>query len=143
MNFRKTSFTLLLLAAVTLSACDFDSTETVVNHQETYPPEFRTNDSDFKNEVLRIIPAEDITWSSSVSQINGGEETHALNIEILNPEEFSNPVVFYSQANEVKEQAEKSIENMKQYDKIFVKVEEKSFENGSERTRTQKREISL
>ena len=143
MNFRKTSFTLLLLAAVTLSACDFVSTETVVNHQETYPPEFRTNDSDFKNEVLRIIPAEDITWSSSVSQVNGGEETHALNIEILNPEEFSNPVAFYSQASEIKEQAEKSIENMEQYDKIFVKVEEKSFKNGSERTRTQKREISL
>lgn len=144
MTFKKSSFTILLMAAVTLSACEFDYKRTdEVAHQETYVPKFKISESEFKDEVLRIIPAESINLSSSVSRRNGGNKTHSLTVNVLNPKEFSDPIAFLAQAEEVKAQAVKSIENLGQYEKIYIHFEEKSLENGLERTRTQKREISL
>ena len=144
MTFKKSTFVILLIAAITLSACEFDYKRTdEVAHQETYLPKFKTSESEFKDEVLRIIPAEGINLSSSVSQRSGGEKTHSLTVNVLNPEKFSEPSAFIVQAEEVKAQAVKSIENLEQYEKIYIHFEEKSIEDGFERTRTQKREISL
>lgn len=126
-----------------LSSCEPVYKETITTRQENYPPEFRISASDFKKELLQTVPGEDVFWSSSVTQVNGGKETHSLNIKILNPEEFSNPVVFFFQAGAVKDQAGRLIENFDDYDKISISFEEKSLKNGSEITRTQKREIDL
>lgn len=144
MTFKKSTFVILLIAIITLSACEFDYTRTdEVAHQETYVPKFKTSESEFKDEVLRIIPAESINLSSSVSQKNGGKKTHSLTVNVLNPEKFSEPSAFIAQAEEVKAQAVKSIENLEQYEKIYILFEEKTLEKGLERTRTQKREIAL
>ena len=134
---------MFFLVAIMLSACEFYTEENVVTHQETYVPKFRTTESDFKKEVLRLIPAESVHLESSVTQENGEMEMHYLTVKVLNPEEYSSPMLFLSQAGEVKEKALESIENIEQYEKLFVAFEEKTMRNGLESTRTQKREISL
>ena len=143
MIFRKSSFATIFLAAAIFLACEPVFKKTVVTHQEINSPKFTSNEADFQDAIFRIIPAEDVNLSSSVSQVNGGVKTHSLTVKILNRKEFSSPVDFFSQAGAVKDQAEQFIQNIDQYDKTYVLFEEKSIENGSERTRTQKREISL
>lgn len=143
MIFRKTSFTLLVTAAIVLSACEFSATDTIVTRQQTHVVKFKTTESEFKDEVLRMIPAEAVHLESSVTQKNNEEEKHYLTVKVLNPEEFPNPKDFFTLAGEVKQTALRSIGNVEQYEKLYVVLEEKTMNDGLERSRIQKREVSL
>lgn len=142
MIFRKTSFTLLVTAAIVLSACEFSATDTIVT-QQTQVVKFKTTESEFKDEVLHMIPAEAVHLESSVTQKNNEEEKHYLTVKVLNPEEFPNPKDFLTLAGEVKQTALRSIGNVEQYEKLYVVLEEKTMNDGLERSRIQKREVSL
>ena len=147
MTYKNISISFLMLAAISFSACEKTSRTSnniqVVTKQKTYVPKFNIEEAEFKDKILQIIPAESVNLAASVTQVNDEEEQYSFTINIYNPEEFSNPLTFNDQVEEVKEQVIESVTNLDRYEKIYVNVEEKTSENGLERTRTQKREFSL
>lgn len=147
MILKNISISFLVLTALSFSACEKSSRASnnihVVTQQKTHVPEFNIEEAEFKDKILRIIPAENVNLAASVTQVSNEEEQYSFTINIFNPEEFSNPLTFIDQVEEVKEQVIESVTNLDRYEKVFVNVEEKTLENGLERTRTQKREISL
>lgn len=131
----------LLLLLITFTSCIETTTRTV--HQDTIPPELSVEEEVLKSRISAIIPAEDIYFTSSYTQISGEEDYNTLNVEIV-PETFpSNGFSFAGMADDIQVAVESGIGNMDDYQKMKIEVRRSTDENGTEHKRSFKKEFDL
>lgn len=134
---------LLLLLTIGFSSCEFMVSRKTTDSHDTVPPEFRTSRTQFQTDIASITSSEEVNISTAFTQTSGEPGTHSLTITILNPTSFPDAVSFLDQSEEIKEETLASVKNIGKYQKIYIDYEQKSSEDGIEKTRSFKKEIQL
>ena len=134
---------LLLILAIGFSSCEFMISRKTTDSQKTVPPEFKTSRVQLQTDIASITSSEDVNIGTSFAQTSGEPGIHSVTIKVINPSSFPDANLFLDQAEEIKEEAVASIKNIGKYEKLLIDYEQKSSEDGIEKTTSFKKEIQL
>lgn len=137
------SFLPLLLLLISFTSCVEKITRIQTKeHLVTIDPEFSVEKETLKSRIAAIIPAEEISFSSSKTTKAGESDYHTLNVEIV-PDSLPDGIAFYRMTDEIQTAVESGITNMNEYQKLSIIVRQQIMENGIEHNRSYKKEIDL
>jgi len=109
----------------------------------TIAPQFSVEKEILKNRISAIIPAENIHFSSTLTEKSGERSFNTLNVEIIPTTLPSNGISFYKLTDEIQEAVESGISNMEDYQKMKIEVRRTEEEDGVEHHRSYKTEVDL
>lgn len=132
---------ILLLLLISFTSCVEKITRVV--HQDTIPPNYSVEKEVLKSRISDIIPAEEVSFSSTKTTKSGEEEFNALNLEIV-PDSFpSSGLAFYQMTDELQRVVESGIQNMEDYQQLTILVKQTTEKDGVKHNRSYRKEIDL
>ena len=134
---------LLLLVAISLTAC-VDETITRKISGKTIPPEYLIERERLQGRIATLIPADDIQITTSKTETSGEPEVNTLIVEVFQPEIFPpNGFSFNTIAGNIEETVVESIGNIKDFQKMEIRVSRTWMEDGYEQSHSFRKEFDL
>ena len=109
----------------------------------TIAPEFSVEKETLKSRISAIIPAENIYFSSTLTEKSGEGSFNTLNVDIIPQTLPPNGVSFYKITDEIQEAVASGIGNMEDYQKLKIEIRRTEEEDEVEHHRSYKIEVDL